>query len=423
MTQRIARIFLNLALVALAASDCVGGTADNLIAAALERNPEIKSAQAEWKAAHARIPQVRSLPDPTASVESMGIGNVGSENTALLNQAFPWPGTLGQRENVASMQARSTWHQVEAVKLRLTGRIQVLAYEIAYLATEAKILREILQLYEKQEAFLEEVSRGGGEITDLLRIEMESGLLSDESARLGEEIQRQSLELESLVARPITENEVRSLTLPAKIPAQPSVELIGQLVGRNPSLQALSARTEAARAGVALARLETFPELMLGAGYRNVVEPGMSGGREVMNEGVVMVSVSLPIWGDKNRGARDEAAAMLEVAQREYENLQRLLESQVSIFRSRHRDAARRAALFENTLIPKARQNHESIESSYRAGQSSLLNLLEARKKLLETQTGYWRAVTDLHINQANLDSLFGTEIDMSKHSANHQTP
>jgi outer membrane protein TolC len=413
MNQSASSLLVSLIALAMFAHEATAEGLPPLLEAARAHNPEIQAAQAEWRAAQARIPQARSLPNPTAAFETMGIGVKGSASTALLNQSFPWPGTLGRRESVASLQARARWHEVQAIELRLAGRIRSTAYEIAYLKRETEIVRSTVELYLKQEDFLEEVARGGGEVADLLRIEMESGLLGDELSRLGEEIRRQTSEMEALVGRAVAEEEVAALRLPASKPGEPPPELAAELAVRNPTLQALATRTDAARAGVSLARLETFPDFMLGAGYRRVVDPGMAGATETMDEGVVMFSISLPIWGNKNRGIRDEASAMLEAAQGEYEKARRMLVAQVNILRSRHRDAARRAALFDQTLLPKARQSHDAIESSYRAGRASLLDLLEARRQLLETETGYWRAITDLHINRAEINALFGTRIEL----------
>ncbi len=403
--------FLIFSVIALSASAAWADDAATLFSAARAHNPEIQAALAEWKAAQARIPQARSLPNPTASLESMGYGAEGSENTALFTQAFPWPGTLGLRENAASLQARSTWHEVEAIELSLASQIRKLVYDIAFLKKESEIFRSTLDLYQKQEAFLEEVNRGGGDITDLLRIEIEAGLLGDDLALRGEEIIRRSAELEAIVGRPISAKELAALRLPSTPPREASMELTSQLKLRNPILQALATRVEAARVGISLARVETMPDFMVGAGYRRVVEPGMGNSTEAMSEGVLMFSIGLPIFGAKNRGIRDEASAMLEVAEAEYETRYRMLSAQVAIFSSRQRDAARRTALFQKTLLSKARQNHESFEAAYRAGSANLVSLLEGRRALLETETGYWRALTDQHIHRADLDSLFGTQI------------
>lgn len=386
------------------------------IAAAREENSKIQQGKAELKAALARVPQAKSLPDPAIEFEVMGENSFGAEQTVRLAQAFPWPGTLGQRESSASLQARAYWHEVQNLELAVASRVRAIAVEIAFLRKEASLVRENLKLFKKQEDFLEQVSRGGGEVSDLVRVEMESGLLGDELAKIDEMVEREKAELEAIIGRPIADSEINQVAMPSRSVRQEKTEtLAARLEATNPMLQALSSRVEAARAGVSLARLETHPEFMVSAGYRRVNEPGMGGNGEWMNEAVVMVSISLPIWGEKNSGKRDEASAMLEVTDQERENTARMLRSRLKTLLSRGRDATRRAKLFHDQLLPKARQSHETVEASYRADRANLLDVFESRRRLLETETGYWRAVADQHINRAEIDALFGTEIQLCK--------
>ena len=382
------------------------------VEAAREHNAEIQRGKAELRAALSRVPQAKSLPDPAIEFETMGAEAVGSEQTVRLAQAFPWPGTLGQRESSASLQARAYWHEVQSLELSVVSRIRTIAAQISFMRREASLVRINLDLFKKQQDFLEQVSRGGGEVSDLVRVEMESGLLADELAQIDERIQRERAELEAIVGRPITDNEIHSLNLTEHItPLAKKEFLAAKLETTNPMLQAASSRIEAARAGVSLARLETYPEFMVSAGYRRVNEPGMGGNREWMNEAVLMFSVSLPVWGEKNVGKRNEAVAMLEAAEHERENIARSLHARLESLLSRERDATRRAILFHDQLLPKARQSHEIIEASYRSNRASLLDVFASRRRLLETETGYWRAVADQHINRAEIEALFGTEI------------
>lgn len=386
------------------------------IAAAKEENSEIQKGKAELKAALARVPQAKSLPDPAIEFEGMGENSFGAQQTVRLAQAFPWPGTLGQRESSASLQARAYWHEVQSLELAVASRIRAIAVEVAYLKKEASLVGENLQLFKKQEDFLEQMSRGGGEVSDLVRVEMESGLLGDELAKIDEMLEREKAELEAIIGRPIADSEIGQLAMPSQsVPKEKTEFLAARLEATNPMLQALSSRVEAAQAGASLARLETYPEFMVSAGYRRVNEPGMEGNGDWMNEAVVMFSISLPIWGEKNSGKRDEASAMLEVAVRERENASRMLHSRLEILLSRGRDATRRAKLFHDQLLPKARQSHETVEASYRADKASLLDVFESRRRLLETETGYWRAVADQYINRAEIEALFGTEIQTRK--------
>lgn len=391
---------------------------DSMLERARRTNADLLRARSEYEAALNRIPQAGSLPDPRIELEYMGNQFAGSAQSVRLAQSFPWPGTRAQRRSAASLQARAYWHEIQQMELQLVTQIRTLIVEHSFLAQQIELIGSNQDLYQKQEAFLEQTVRTGGGVSDLLRVEMEAGLLADDVHRLREEQKRLAASLAAWIGdsdpMPMREPLVK---LSDTLEFTPSGHSEEHLRTHNPILQALASRIEAAEAGVQLARLETRPEWMVGAGYRYALDPAMSmpGRREFMDEGVVMLSVSIPLWRAKNRGIREEAASRVEIARQEHEAQERRLKAQLHILRSRERDALRRIDLFDTVLLPKARQTQDAIESAYRSGSGSLLDLFEARRRLLETETGYWRALTDLHINRIEQDALFGTEIQISQ--------
>ena len=380
------------------------------IQSALAGNAEIQRAKAELEAALARVPQAKALPDPAIELEMMGKDAVGPEQTLRLAQAFPWPGTLGRREEVASLQAQAYWHEVQQLESEVARRVRVIVAEVSYLQRQQSLLGQNLELFRKQEEYLEQATRGGAEVSDLIRVEMESSLLADELAQTEEAIRRETADLEAILGRAIDPSEVGRITLPTGPASWRDREaLLSAMDAANPGLQALALRAEAARAGIALARLGAYPEFMISAGYRRTNDRDMGGKRERMNEAVVMLSLSLPIWERKNQGRRDESAAMLRVMQSEQINASRMLRARLESLLSQGRDARRRVDLFENRLLPKARQAHHAVDASYRAGRVGLLEVFASRRMLLQAETSYWRAVADTHITRAEIDALLGT--------------
>ncbi|MBX3747018.1 MAG: TolC family protein [Verrucomicrobiae bacterium] len=389
----------------------LGAAIEELLAFARTRNPRILMAQSELDAARARVPQARALPRPDLALEAMGDAANEGERSLRLMQALPWPGTLGHRATEADFQARASSHEMHGMILEVASRIRTTAIEYAYLAKEAQLVTRNLDLYRKQEAFLEQAARTGGGVAELLRVEMESAMLTDQLARIDEARLRELTTLEALVGMPLPASLPSHLILAGEeLPPSDATDPTADLPRRNPVLLAMANRVEAARSGIRLARLDAYPEFTLGAGYRRTDERAMGGRRESMNEAIVMLSVTLPIWGPRNRGLRDEAAALMNAALRQYDDAHRQATAQLRTLLSLERDAVRRARLFRDVLIPKARQVDETIETAYRAGAASLLDLFDAHRRLLDVEIGYWRALADLRINQARIDSLFGPD-------------
>jgi outer membrane protein TolC len=397
-------------VLALGASLARADVLDDLLATALTHNPDVLRARAELQSALARVPQAAALPNPSLSAETMGSDLIDGEQTFRLSQSFPWPGTRGERESAASRKARAFRHEVHAIELEVAARVRAIAAEYAYLQKESGLVGRNLQLFRKQEDFLEQAARSGGDVSELPRVEIESGMLEDDLARLDEERLREAAELEALVGQPIDRSRLAALDLmPPATPERDATALAAELRRRNPTLLALASRVDAAEAGVEIARLEAWPEWMVDAGYRRVSESG-GGETETMNEAVLMLSMTLPLWSAKNQGQRDEAGAMLEAARREYDAAVRMREAELGVVLSRERDALRRVTLYRDRLMPKALQSHDAVETAYRAGNAGLLDLFSERRRLLETETRHWRALADLHVSQAKIDALFGAD-------------
>src|SRR5665811_1397597 len=87
---------------------------------ALDRNPGMGRAFAQYRSVLQRLPQVSALPDPMLAFTNYlrtPETRVGSQSNAItLSQQFPWFGTLGMREQVAAKEAARYRQQYEAAK-------------------------------------------------------------------------------------------------------------------------------------------------------------------------------------------------------------------------------------------------------------------------------------------------------------------
>jgi outer membrane protein TolC len=84
------------------------------------------------------------------------------------------------------------------------------------------------------------------------------------------------------------------------------------------------------------------------------------------------------------------------------------------------RDADRQLDLFEHTVLPRAKQIVTVARSAYEAGQSSLLDLLDAQRSLLaiERLVANLRATRETRL--ANLEAAAGSALT-AQHAAASQ--
>ena len=133
-----------------------------LVAEALEKNPELRMAEASSQAAKARIPQASALPDPmfTVGYQNGGRGlSLGSDDDTWLglsmSQALPFPGKRRLAEAVQSQEAARAEQPVTRARLTLVRRVR---RGFADLLLAREKLR-LLQIQESTSEGIEGVSR------------------------------------------------------------------------------------------------------------------------------------------------------------------------------------------------------------------------------------------------------------------------
>ena len=123
---------------------------------ALDRNPGLSRALAQYRSVLQRLPQVSALPDPMLAFTNYlrtPETRVGSQTNAVtLSQQFPWFGTLGMREQVAAKETARYRQQYEAAKDQVVRQVKTAYYSLAFIDLALDINDEerlLLDHYEK----------------------------------------------------------------------------------------------------------------------------------------------------------------------------------------------------------------------------------------------------------------------------------
>ena len=64
--------------------------------------------------------------------------------------------------------------------------------------------------------------------------------------------------------------------------------------------------------------------------------------------------------------------------------------------------------LYRDDILPKARETLESTTASYRSGRAGMIDLIDARRTLLEFDLALERARADAFIAEARVHALVG---------------
>jgi outer membrane protein TolC len=121
-----------------------------------------------------------------------------------------------------------------------------------------------------------------------------------------------------------------------------------------------------------------------------------------------LLSLSLPIYWEKNKAAVDEEKAK----KRSFEQLKVDTENRITAAVAQAsfdlRDAERKISLYRNTLIPKTNESIEASYTAYQSGDATFLDVIDSEQSLLEFRLALNRAQADAVIARAKLQQLAG---------------
>lgn len=401
-------------LAAAPAPRSLPGSLTALLAAAEERNGDLRAARAAAEEARAAAAAAGALPDPRLSlgwfareVET----RVGPQQwKAGLSQTLPGRGKLSTNAAIARLNARALASMAEEVRLRVLSDVTRAWAEYGYLSRATTVTEDNLRLLEELEAVaLASYRSGRASHGDVVRAQIETERLRDRLAALVDH--RGALSAAVTAAAGIPTGEPipfpDEIPTPAPLADQAALEML--LVERNPSLAAARVEAEAARAGLRLAHRARRPDVTLGLETIGTGEATMAGVADSGKDPLVAsVSFNLPLrsapYADRIRAARERVTGReARVAQ-----LGETLVARLRAARFRVDDARRRRLLYRDSLVPMARQALEVLRTGFAAGRGDFLDLVDAERSLLEFRLAVERALADEEVGRADLEALVG---------------
>lgn len=381
---------------------------DEYIRYALYHNPEVEAAYQRWRAAVERLPQVSALPDPRVN---LGYSFMDDEATIGVMQSFPWPGTLGRREDAAAHAALAVWREFQIARLMASERVLLALHELAYIDAAIGISDESLSLIRSFEELVRARYRvGEGVHSELIRAQVELGQVEDRLAQLHALRPVYVAELNSSLNRSPSAVIERVNSAPAVRVATDASSLVATAQRAHPSLLAFDERSEEQRLLTDVARRSGLPEFTLGVDYlfyEGHVLQRSGAGDPVM----VTMGMSIPLWREKyDAGVREALSRRLAVSHERDGEANRIA---AAIHRAwfEHTDADRRVRLYEQTLIPKAEESLRASLAGFRTGSTSFLDLLDTERTLLEFSIAAERARADRGKALARLNTLVGEHV------------
>jgi outer membrane protein TolC len=290
------------------------------------------------------------------------------------------------------------YHDVLDTRLRITEAAQI-AFSDYYQAqrqlevnaANAKLLTEFHEIarvrYEAQKVPLQ----------DVLQADLEIARLGTREAELDQSKQVAAARINTLLHRAARHSlppPPAKLSIPEDLPTVETLQALA--IERRPDLAAQSARIREEEANLALACKDYYPD-------PTIVFKSMSGmGSELGFD------VNVPIYQQKRNAAVREMTNRVSQGRAEYQQMLDQTAFEVETAWQRVNEQRRVVNLYQSKILSLAETNVESARSSYSAGQSDFLRLIDAERQLRDQQERYHEAVAEYHRRMAGLERAIG---------------
>ena len=375
-------------------------TPDDLVRRALLASPELEQRYWEWRSAIEQIPQdgTQATNLSLFGATSITRGRMSLDTTTLSLGNDPMadillPVKLSAAAQRALENARAAGLRFRKAQFDLRGKVLSAYADYALTAKLVRLEESNAELLQTTTIVVEARNRAGtGGQQDLLKSRNELDLSRNDIANMQAQLPAQLAALNALLDRPMN----APIPLPSEMAAtRPVMQDDGQILklaaARNPELAALAQEIAARKQSIQLARLQYLPDFSL-TGETDLAAITQS----------LMGMVTVPMLRYQ---AIDAAVAQAEANLRATDAMRRQtrndLSAQLVMDLSTIRDADRQLDLFEHTVLPRARQIVTVGRSAYEAGQSSLLDLLDAQRSLIAIQrlVAHLRATREQRLN------------------------
>jgi len=193
---------------------------------------------------------------------------------------------------------------------------------------------------------------------------------------------------------------------PDTIPSLLELERVA--IESRPELAAASSAIHQGEAQKKLTKKGYSPDYTLSAGYML-----MPDGARYRNTYMAELSITLP-WlnGGRHNAEIAEAQAQLTEEQAEYDYQRSVVFQEIQEALVRAQSAKRLVDLYRDTLRPQAEASLKSAVSAYQADRTDFLNLLDSQNTTLDVELAYYRSVSELESNLADLERATGAPLD-----------
>lgn len=380
------------------------------VARAIAMNPTIEIAAALTAQTRARRTQAGAIPDPVWSADweqGRGFFGAGGPTSRAISATLtiPFPDKLRLQRRIGSGDVRSA--EADSVLARqTTAALTSQAYDALIAARRRR--SDLLEIDSLAQEFVTRtrgrLEAGTAARLDVLKAEVDAGQARNDLISAERDIITTRTSLNRLLGRvldaPVIPSD--SLDVPDTLPALEP--LLAAATVNRPELASLAGQRDGAKAASRLAKEFWLPDITVGVG-RDRADPG---------PGVLTTGISLPIpifYWQHARGEIAEARSRERELDATMRDLRAAIGEEVRSLYAATEAAIRQARFLDQQLLPAAREAHRIASASYALGGSSALDVLDARRSLIDAERQAVDALLEANATRAELERAVATPL------------
>jgi outer membrane protein, heavy metal efflux system len=379
------------------------------VRAVLDRSRSIESARQAWRAAIARVRQSGAFEDPMVSLEvaplSIGSSSARFGWTGMVSQRLPWPGKLSLEETVSKAEADAQRFDYEAARreLALTASLLYDDYFVAVRSLETNA-RHVELMRSMHGAAIAQLEAGRASAQDPLQAEFELTHMEHDTVVLASQRDVTVAQMDELLHRdpelPLPPPP-KDLAMPAPADVAVPERLEREAVDHRPEIAGARQHALAEEARAERAERDSYPDVTVSTSYNSMWDTPE-------HRWMVGLSFNLPVQLGRRRGAVDEANAMRARYDADAARMSDVARAQVVVARKQLEEASHVLRIFEERLLPIARQQVDAARAAFVSSQAPFVSVIDAEKNLRGVELEQHVAEADYDRRRGELDRALG---------------
>jgi cobalt-zinc-cadmium efflux system outer membrane protein len=373
----------------------------------VDRHPLVAAGLHERAAARAAVDAAGAAPNPNLEVTG-AYGRARDSDASRIEWGVGLSIPLGwivqrrARIDAAEAQAGAVGAQMGALRRDILLQLHAAFWGLVH---EQERVAALVELDRQTAALAATVQRrveaGERRPVESVRLEVESERVAGELGVARSKLEARRAQL-ALWLRLPAGKKLRAVADLDKLPRPMARSVVRSRARlRHPAIEVSRARIQALAAEVQVERSERTPDMSVGLFTDHELDRSAYG---------VSLSVELPLW-NWNTGNIHRAQSALAAGRERMRARQLELESKAVELQMSCQASVALAARYRDRMRPRAAEAARIIERSYEIGDSTVLDVIDARRTFLETRTQFLAALVKAQTDCSRLAVLVGEEL------------